>query len=136
MMDDRNWLGEVILAVRKLGDEASLQQIYKYIQSRRRTLPPEWQAAIRATIYHHSSDSPARQPHSPDVFYKAGRGIWGLRHPDDKLYSSREDHIETIAILAITPSELEDALKSNGDKGFEELLKTKVQAIKDRYRMS
>jgi len=72
------WLPDVILALRELGGEASLNDIYRKMltqRGQREGLPPEWRSAVRATIYAHSSDAKAYVPGNPDVFCRACRGV-------------------------------------------------------------
>jgi hypothetical protein len=64
------WLPDIICAFQAGGGAARLPQIYRWIQLNRRIFPTEWKAAIRATIYHHSSDSPIYTQGNPDIFFK------------------------------------------------------------------
>ena len=75
------WLLDVIYAIRRIGEEATLPEIYKQVAATREKLPMEWQAAIRATINRHSSTSSCYVPGSPDVFKSVCRGTWRLRLP-------------------------------------------------------
>ncbi|QNO36703.1 hypothetical protein H4J02_09390 [Protaetiibacter sp. SSC-01] len=76
------WKSDVIAALRSLGGEANLSDIYAAVAARRRTLPESWQAIVRQVIESHSSDS--NNFKGKDVFYSAGgigSGRWGLRRP-------------------------------------------------------
>jgi hypothetical protein len=67
-------------ALRTLGGEASLSEIYACVAHQRSPLPKTWQAIIRNTIESHSSDSDNFR--SEDLFYSSGgrgSGRWGLR---------------------------------------------------------
>jgi hypothetical protein len=74
------WKSDVIAALRSLGGEADLREIYAAVSARRHPLPESWQAIIRQVIESHSSDSNVFK--GEDVFYSAGgigSGRWGLR---------------------------------------------------------
>ena len=74
------WKDDIVDAVRRLGGEASLSEIYKEVARRRSPLPQSWQAIIRNRIESHSSDSD--NFNGEDLFYSSGgrgSGRWGLR---------------------------------------------------------
>lgn len=110
MADDssvRNWLPDVILAFREAGGTARFPQIYLWIQMNRKQLPGAWQETIRATVYHHSSDSPAFTKGNPDVFFKKGHGLWALRHPSERVSGKRTPDLRADVMLSMTNEQLE-----------------------------
>lgn len=132
-MQDRTWLLDIIMAIRECGGEASLKEIYGHIQRSRTVLPAEWQSVVRASIYRHSSDSPVRTAEDPNVFQRAGRGIWALRHQEDTLTGDSRQAIFALALSKITAEEF--AAARDTPQGVEELFRRKVRAIKDRYAL-
>jgi hypothetical protein len=85
------WLPDVIRALQAAGGSAGLPRIYRWIKSNRQNLPDEWEAAIRATIYYHSSDAKAYKPGNPDVFCRRSHGVWGLRYSEIVLGKTDKD---------------------------------------------
>lgn len=76
------WKRELVDALQALGGTATLDEIYLEVRRRRTNLTPQWQASVRGTLEHASSDSDTYRPGAPDLFYMAGRkgeGRWGLR---------------------------------------------------------
>lgn len=76
------WRNEVIEAIREIGGQGTLSQIYAAVQSRAsRQLPPSWQAIVRRELEYNSADSQSHQK-KHDLFYSVdgiGAGVWGLR---------------------------------------------------------
>lgn len=76
------WKEEISNALRHLGGEAKLSEIYEFIQENTtRQLSDSWTATVRNIIEHSSSDS-ASYDGGEDLYYSAmgvGLGIWGLR---------------------------------------------------------
>lgn len=82
------WIGEIIPALRRLGGQGTLEEIYKMVKARSSidlNLYTDWKAQIRKNIYLHSSDTDIFN-HDPgseyDIFYTIegrGKGKWGLR---------------------------------------------------------
>lgn len=76
------WKEEISDALRHLGGEARLNEIYEYVQEHTsRTLSSTWTATIRGIIERYSSDSTAYGG-GEDLYYSGmgvGSGIWGLR---------------------------------------------------------
>ena len=64
-MSEQTVLGNVIRAMKAIGGQGTLPQIYKAYQQIELALPPEWKAEVRGTIYHNSSDAPAHVPGNP-----------------------------------------------------------------------
>ena len=72
------WVEDIAQALRNLGGEATLSEIYEEVkQVRIEPLPRTWQASVRERIESHSSDSKSFK--GKDYFYKADTGVWGLR---------------------------------------------------------
>ncbi len=79
------WRDDVVAALKKLGGEASLAEIYDCVRSIRkagsRTLPVSTDAVIRRELENNSSDSESFTGNF-DLFYSVdgiGSGIWGLK---------------------------------------------------------
>ena len=102
-----SWLPDVILAFREADGTAELRQIYRWIQRNRKRLPENWEATVRATVYHHSSDSPAFTKGNPDVFFKKARGLWALRHPSETVSGKTQRDLEADVIHGMTNEQLE-----------------------------
>lgn len=77
-----DWTAIVVGAMKKLGGEAHLEEIYKKIEDLHPDrLTPHYQNTIRGTIYKSSSDSEFFQG-GPDLFKRIGEGRtgrWALR---------------------------------------------------------
>ncbi len=77
------WKEVIADALRHLGGEAHLSEIYHYIEAHStKELSASWQASIRHALERASSDS-AVFDGKDDFFYSAmglGSGIWGLRN--------------------------------------------------------
>lgn len=75
------WRDEISMALRSLGGQGTLREIYDRIQATTtRDLPENWKACIRYTIQLNSSDTETFQHGSgTDVFQRIGRGLWKLR---------------------------------------------------------
>ena len=75
------WVDDIIAALRDLGGEATLADIYDAVRIRRKTdgrsVTREYKATIRRTLEDHSSDSANHR--SDDLFALVDRGIWALR---------------------------------------------------------
>lgn len=75
----RSWKDEIVDVLRALGGEATLSEIYDYIESNTfRKLPENWRATIRYTLQLHSSDTKTYKG-GEDLFCHLGKGRWGLR---------------------------------------------------------
>ena len=79
-------LSEIILALKEIGGQGSLEEICIQIE-KRGNLPAlknakDYKASVRAEIYRHSSDCDAYIEGNEDIFVSIkgkGSGIWGLR---------------------------------------------------------
>lgn len=78
---DVRWVDDVRSCMQALGGRASLHQIYKAVEDRRReagrSVPESIEATIRRTLEDHSSDSANFR--GADHFANVGRGEWALR---------------------------------------------------------
>jgi putative restriction endonuclease len=77
------WLDVTIEALRELGGEGSLEDIYKKIEElgyKKRSIDrcSTWQNTVRQIIYDHSSDSESFRS-KEDVFRHIERSVWALR---------------------------------------------------------
>ena len=74
-----SWKDEIVDALGALGGEATLSEVYDYIESNTfRKLPENWRATIRQTLQLHSSDTQTYKG-GEDLFCHLGTGRWGLR---------------------------------------------------------
>ncbi len=75
----KSWKEEVATALKSLGGEANLQDIYDYVGANTaRKMPQNWEAAIRWTLQSYSSDTSVYKG-GDDIFRHVDRGRWGLR---------------------------------------------------------
>lgn len=124
------WLTDVVLAFRTLEPDGTvwLQNVYDWIRRNRSSLPPNFAAAIRATIYHHSSDSKAYISGNPDAFRKVAHGGWRLRFSGEEAPSKSAD-LRIFVLSKMTIAELEsfvgrgDAIHVELDRRAEEVRK-------------
>jgi hypothetical protein len=126
-----NWLPDVILAFREAGGTAEFRQIYQWIRRNRKQLPEAWQETVRATVYHHSSDSPAFTKGNPDVFFKKGRGLWALRHPSETVSGKR--NLVADAIHGMTKEQIESYVGKEGE--LLAYLKQQVEEKKRKFKI-
>ena len=74
------WVEDVLQALKNLGGQATLSQIYEEVKRIRQVpLTQTWQASIRERLEAHSSDS--ENFRGTDYFRKVGKGTWALRNP-------------------------------------------------------
>ncbi len=72
------WVEDIVQALRNLGGQATLNQIYDEVKRiRTEPLPANYQASIRERIEAHSSDSASFK--GKDFFRKVAKGVWALR---------------------------------------------------------
>lgn len=72
------WVEDIIQALKNLGSQATLSQIYEEVRRiRQGPLPKMWQHIIQDTIYQHSSDTQKFQGN--DLFRKVDKGVWSIR---------------------------------------------------------
>ena len=80
------WLDDTITALKNLGGEAHLNDIFKEVKRIRKTLSPSWTRTIQKELERHSSDSivwKSKYRGKEDLFYSVkgiGQGVWGLRN--------------------------------------------------------
>lgn len=73
------WVEDIITAIKHMGGQATLTQIYDEVKRiRQGPLPKMWQHIIQDTIYQHSSDTQKFQGN--DLFRKVDKGVWSLRN--------------------------------------------------------
>ncbi|GAP21874.1 DUF4268 domain-containing protein [Leptolinea tardivitalis] len=73
------WIEDINQALKNLGGQATLTQIYEEVKRiRQGTLPKMWQHIIQDTIYQHSSDTQKFQGN--DLYHKVDKGVWALRN--------------------------------------------------------
>jgi hypothetical protein len=79
----KTWLEWIVEAMKDLGGEASLTDLYERLRLiRQEPFSKEWKATVRKTIESHSSDSENFTEGSDDLFRSVsgkGAGIWSLR---------------------------------------------------------
>ena len=127
------WLPDIIIAIRKRGGQASLTSIYSEIRKGRPNLPTEWESAVRATIYQHSSDARGFVEGNPDVFKYIRRGVWALRKPDDLIFGKSESSLRSQALSDFTLADFESC---RGDVNkLELLIQEKIQGIRKRFNL-
>lgn len=72
------WVEDIVQALKNLGGQATLNQIYDEVKRiRTEPLPANYQASIRERIEAHSSDSANFK--GKDLFRKVAKGVWALR---------------------------------------------------------
>lgn len=100
---------DIIQALKNLGGEATLNQIYNEVELIRTVpLPINWQANIRGTIEDHSSDSYRFK--GKDYFQRVKKGVWALRNQE--------------GIKSPAPGRKSSAFKSNKETLFPESYET------------
>src|SRR5690606_19133509 len=83
------WVEDIEQALKNLGGQATLSQIYEEVKRiRKDPLPVTWKASIRERIEAHSSDS--RNFKGKDIFRKVSKGTWALREQNSTHVSSEE----------------------------------------------
>ena len=82
------WVMEILAAFEKLGEQATLQEIYDVVEQRSSInlgKYKDWKSRVRKNIYIHSSDCEifkGTHGDTKDLFYSVngiGNGIWGVR---------------------------------------------------------
>jgi hypothetical protein len=74
-----SWVKDITQALKNLGGQAALNQIYDEVSRiRQGPLPKMWQHIIQDTIYQHSSDTQKFQGN--DLFHKVDKGVWALQN--------------------------------------------------------
>ena len=78
-----SWLDVIIKALKKLGGEGKLEDIYKTIEElgyKKRSIErcSTWQNTVRQIIYDHSSDSESFRSRK-NIFRHVERSVWALR---------------------------------------------------------
>lgn len=77
-----NWRSDIVQALRNIGGQGSLAEIYEAVQAvRPKPLPRTWRAIVRKELEYNSSDSESFQERY-DLFKSVdgiGNGVWALR---------------------------------------------------------
>lgn len=127
------WLPDIISAFQSAGGTARFPQVYRWIQTNRNMLPGEWEAAVRATVYYHTSDSPVFKKGNPDVFFKKAHGLWSLRHPSETVLGKTDNDL----LLQVLMSMSKEQVKSYSGKGDALLayIKQQVEEKKRKFKI-
>jgi len=75
------WKDDIVSALKHLGGEAYLSDIYQIVAKRRSKKPRNWKNAVRYVLQLHNSDSRRYEGGTP-LFYRKANGRWGLRSKD------------------------------------------------------
>ena len=100
------WRSDVVTALKSIGGQGSLQEIYEAVRANRQgALPKTWEAIVRRELEYNSSDSESYQRRH-NLFRSVngiGSGVWALRasspdtsRTDGEIWSERE----VIALVA------------------------------------
>lgn len=74
------WKNEIVEALQQLGGEATLEQIYDFIEKNsKKELSQSWKSSVRKTIYYYSSDADIFLG-KEDLFQQTGKGKWKLKN--------------------------------------------------------
>jgi len=86
------WKQLICIALKNLGGEATLGEIYEYVERHADfPLSKSWKATTRSVLERSSSDSAAFDGKN-DLFYSVygiGNGVWGLRQ-----FETTEDNMD------------------------------------------
>jgi hypothetical protein len=73
------WRPRIVAALKALGGEASLADLYAEIQRQaNETLLGNWRSTVRQCLQYHCPESQSYLSHRPLFMHKA-RGLWALR---------------------------------------------------------
>lgn len=129
------WLSDIVAAFRALEEEPGeivwLQNVYDWIRQHRKQRPKNFADVIRATIYHHSSDSEAYVPGNPNVFRRIAHGGWALRHPKEAT-PSRSTDLWSFLISRMTVEEI----SALAGPLFAQELDRRAEEIRQRFDMT
>ena len=131
---NNNWLPDIIAAIRSTGGQATLLQIYRWIERNRSNLPTEYQSVVRATIYAHSTDARAYVQGNPDVFYNVERGVWGLRHPKETIPGRSESALLAFVLSQMSREEL-GSFSGRGQE-FRAEINRRIEDARRKYHMT
>ncbi len=93
------WVEDIEQALKNLGGQATLSQIYEEVKRiRKDPLPATWKASIRERIEAHSSDS--QNFKGKDIFRKVDKGIWALKDRNSGHVGS-EEKVNTLSSTSI-----------------------------------
>lgn len=97
------WVEDIIQALKNLGGEARLTQIYDEVKRiRTEPLPRTYDASIRGVLERHSPDSESFT--GKDLFRKVGFGVWALNHTDSVINAPKTNRPEHVQVQQIKPT--------------------------------
>jgi len=112
-----SWVEDIIQALKNLGGQASLVQIYEEVKRiRTEPLPDTYKASIRERIEAHSSDSSNFK--GKDYFRKVQKGVWALK-----------DHVEVGSTQVRVEHQSQVSNRSTSIKGKDEFMSTWIENI-------
>ena len=122
------WLTDIIRGLRSLGGEASLPELYGWIErNRQMQLPPNFKSAIRAMLQSYCGSSSQYKPQNPSLFANPSRGWWALRSiSNPNSVKLNEMDLIVLAMQSISESQLK-VLQSEGD--LVDALKLKARSL-------
>lgn len=132
------WVDDIFQAIKNLGGQASLSQIYSEVKRiRKEPLPKSWQASIRERIEAYSSDS--KNFKGKDLFKKIESGVWAIREKAQNSEINEEKDKKSIIITKgrgdMSNQELiEDTGLFIGQKVFEFNLKETFENINNLFQ--
>lgn len=99
------YLSEIIESLKVLGGKAHLSDINAKMKERGKLSSihtnPDWEKAVRATIYTHCSENESYKDGNPDLFYPVeglGQGIWGLRDTETPPKGTHDDYSPDLTV--------------------------------------
>ena len=127
------WLPDIIRAFRAAGGTARFPRIYNWIRAHRQSLPENWESAVRATVYGHSSDSPVFKKGDIDVFSKKDRGLWALRYPSETFLGKGDQDLFLQVLSSLTVEQFESYL-GKGEE-FSACVMQQVAELKRKFKI-
>jgi len=93
------WVEDIVQALRNLGGQAPLEEIYEEVKRiRKKPLPATYKSSIRVRSEDFSSDSACFK--GEDLFRKVSKGVWALRDQRNLHSIQREWQKGTLVSLA------------------------------------
>jgi hypothetical protein len=127
------WLPDIICAFRAAGGTARWPRIYNWIRANRQSLPEDWEETVRATVYHHSSDSPGFKKGDLDVFFKKTRGLWALRYPSETFLGKGDQDLRMQVISNMTVEQFRSY--TGKGKEFSAYVMQQVDELKRKFKI-
>lgn len=134
------WVEDIVQALKNLGGQATLVQIYEEVKRiRTEPLPVTYESSIRGRLEDYSSDSSCFK--GKDYFRKIEKGVWALREYErDQLSGSTEKRqvipgettvgIEGVEHMATWLEDIVQALKNLGGQGTRDQIMAEVRRIR------